>query len=91
VRFINPDIGDVVEEIFDMIILSVGISPGKESNQISQIFGLSFSEDGFLKEPPYEKGIFLAGACKGPKDIERSIIDAKSTAFKVQNFLRGLN
>jgi heterodisulfide reductase subunit A len=91
VRFINPDIEDVVEEIFDMIILSVGISPGKESNQISQIFGLSFSEDGFLKEPPYEKGIFLAGACKGPKDIERSIIDAKSTAFKVQNFLRGLN
>lgn len=91
VRFINTEVGDVVEETFDMIVLSVGIVLGKGSGLISQLFNLTYSEDGFFKDPPPETGIFIAGACSGPKDIDRSILHAKSTSLKVKNFLKGLN
>lgn len=91
VRFINPEIGDVVEEIFDLIVLSVGIVLSKGSSLISQLFDLKYSEDGFFQDPSPEKGIFIAGACSGPKDIDRSILHAKSTVLKVKNFLKGLN
>ncbi len=91
VRFINPEVGEVVEETFDLIVLSVGITLGKDSGLISKLFDLKYSVDGFFQDPSPERGIFIAGACSGPKDIDRSILHAKSTALKVKNFLKGLN
>ncbi|MGB9845829.1 MAG: hypothetical protein ACPLF9_08740, partial [Methanothermobacter tenebrarum] len=81
----------VVEESFDIIVLSVGIVLGKKSSSISKLFNLTYSEDGFFKDSTAERAIFIAGACSGPKDIDRSILHAKSTALKVKNFLKGLN
>lgn len=91
VRFINPEIGDIIEETFDLIVLSVGIVNSRDSRQLSQIFGLSLSEDGFFESPSLDKAIFIAGSCSGPKDIERSILHSKSTAIEVQKFLKGIS
>jgi heterodisulfide reductase subunit A len=91
VRFIDPQKGEVVEEPFDLIVLSVGMVLKKEAKSLTQIFGLSLTEDGFIASPPSHTGIFVTGACTGPKDIDRSILHAKSATFLVHQYLKGRN
>jgi heterodisulfide reductase subunit A len=86
VRFIDPEKEEVVEETFDLIVLSVGMVLRKDSKELAQHLGLTFTEDGFLASPPHNTGLFVTGACHGPKDIDRSILHAKSTAFQVQEY-----
>jgi heterodisulfide reductase subunit A-like polyferredoxin len=61
----------------------------KEAKHLTELFGLSLTEDGFITSPSPHTGVFVAGACSGPKDIDRSILHAKSSAFLVQQHLRG--
>jgi heterodisulfide reductase subunit A len=89
VRFIDPQLGEVVEESFDLIILSVGMVLKKSAKNLVDLFGLSFTEDGFIASPPSKTGVFVTGACNGPKGIDRSILQAKSTALLVQQYLKG--
>ncbi len=91
VRFTDPEIGSVAEEPFDLIVLSVGMVLGKGATPLTRVFGLSLTEDGFIAPPPPQSGLFIAGACSGPKDIDRSILHAKSTALHVQQYLKGRN
>jgi heterodisulfide reductase subunit A len=91
VRFTDPVKGEVVEEPFDLVVLSVGMVLRKESNSLARLFGLNFNDEGFFAPPPAKTGIFVAGACSGPKDIDRSIIHSKSIACAVQHFLKGGN
>ncbi len=91
VRFIDPQKGEVVEEPFDLIVLSVGMVLKKEAKSLTQIFGLSLTEDGFIASPPSHTGVFVTGACTGPKDIDRSILHAKSATFLVHQYLKGRN
>jgi heterodisulfide reductase subunit A2 len=89
VRFIDPQKGEVVEDLFDLIVLSVGMVLSKQARLLTEIFGLNLTEDGFITSPPLQSGVFLTGACNGPKDIDRSILHAKSVALLVQQHLRG--
>ncbi len=89
VRFIDPQKDDVVEEPFELIVLSVGMTLSKEGKRLAELFGLSMTEDGFLAPPPSETAVFVTGACGGPKDIDRSILHAKATAVHVQQYLKG--
>jgi heterodisulfide reductase subunit A len=89
VRFTDPEKGDVVEDSFDLIVLSVGMVLSKEAKHLTELFGLNLTEDGFIASPPSQTGVFVSGACSGPKDIDRSILHAKSAAFLVQQHLRG--
>lgn len=89
VRFIDPERGEVVEDSFDLIVLSVGMVLGKEAKHLTELLGLKLTEDGFIASPPTQTGLFVTGACSGPKDIDRSILHAKSAAFLVQQHLRG--
>ncbi len=83
--------GGVVEETFDLIVLSVGMVLNKYAKSIEKLFDLELTEDGFFNTPQPQRGIFIAGACSGPKDIDRSILHAKSTSYAVQQFLKGRN
>jgi heterodisulfide reductase subunit A-like polyferredoxin len=61
----------------------------KGAKSLLELFGLSLTEDGFFATPASQTGVFVAGACSGPKDIDRSILHAKSTALLVQQHLKG--
>jgi heterodisulfide reductase subunit A len=91
VRFIDPQKEAVVEESFDLIVLSVGMVLNKEAKSLAQLFGLSLTEDGFFTSPLSHTGVFIAGACSGPKDIDRSILHAKSASLLVHRYLRERN
>jgi len=91
VRLTDPQKDAVVEESFDLIVLSVGMVPRKATKTLLEFFNLALTEDGFIASPSSRTGIFVTGACTGPKDIDRSILQAKSTAFQVQQYLEGRN
>ncbi len=79
--------GEVREEEFDLVVLSVGIEGNRD---IATKLGLGVGEDGFFevahpKLRPAEtnvKGIFLAGCAAGPRDIQDSVASAGLAASK---------
>ena len=94
VRFEDISQGKVRRESFDLVVLSVGMAPRKDSWELAKILGINLGEGGFFaaKEPlnPIETnmdGVFLAGACQGPKDIPDSIAHGISAAERVMEVL----
>lgn len=72
----------------DMIVLSVGLEPQADAEEVRRLFNISCSAEGwFLERHPklapvstFTDGIFLAGACQGPKDIPDSVAQAGAAA-----------
>ena len=94
VRFENISEGKVGRELFDLVILSVGIIPRKDSWDLAKILGINLGDYGFFdtKEPfssveTNVEGIFLAGTCQGPKDIPDSIAHGASAAERAAEVL----
>jgi len=88
-RFAGADDEKVIEKDFDLVILSVGILPPRDASDIARSLRLSVSEQGFLVE--HAPGVFPAGCCAGPKDIEESVKDGVAAAGRVASFLEGLH
>jgi heterodisulfide reductase subunit A len=82
--------GEIVEEGFDLVVLSIGMAPRQDADRIAQSLQISKNEEGFYRSPPENSGIFLSGACKGPRDIGSSIVDAKATAQRIVQYLGGI-
>jgi heterodisulfide reductase subunit A len=89
VRMADPDRGEVSEEPFELVVLSVGMVLKREAKALADLLGLGLNEEGFLAVPPRESGLFATGACTGPKDIDGSVTQAKSTAAWVHRYLQG--
>jgi heterodisulfide reductase subunit A len=72
----------------EMVILCTAMEPRADANEVTRIFGISIGSDGFFLEehPKLEpvstptSGVFLAGACQGPKDIPDTVAQAKGAA-----------
>ncbi|MCF8054600.1 MAG: FAD-dependent oxidoreductase, partial [Deltaproteobacteria bacterium] len=78
--------GSLVEEEFDMVVLSVGLTPPKQAKALAKALKVDLEEHGFCKtalENPVEttrEGIFVCGAFGGPKDIPETVMEASSAA-----------
>jgi len=95
VRYEDIEQGHLVRETFDMIVLSVGMVPAPGTADLASILDIGVNRYGFFDTPdPLETnqsdvdGIFLAGACQGPKDIEGSIAHAQAAAMRTVSFLK---
>ncbi len=94
VRFENILGGKIDQETFNLVVLSVGMVPRKDSWDLARILGINLGDYGFLDvRSPLDsnktnvEGIFLAGACQGPKDIPDSIAHGISAAEKAMMVL----
>jgi heterodisulfide reductase subunit A len=75
---------------FDMVILSVGLEPRRDSEVIQRLLTLSRTQDGFFMEAhpklrPVDAatgGIFFAGCAEAPKDIKDSVTQASAAAAR---------
>jgi len=91
----EKSINKLLELHADLVVLACGLVPGQDFDRISEIFHLPRSADGFFLEAhpklrPLESptaGIFLAGACQGPKDIPDSVAQASGAAAKAMALL----
>ncbi len=76
----------VVEERFDLVVLSVGLETAAEVVELAKKLGVQLTEGRFCKTDPFRpvatsrEGIFVCGAFQGPKDIPQSVIEAGSAA-----------
>jgi len=81
----------------DLLVLLVGFVPSEGTQKIGKMLGLKFGDDFFLKTEDEHTmtnvsnipGVFLAGACTGPKCITNTITDARAASSKVASFLEG--
>jgi len=72
----------------DMAILSVGLEPQNDAQELRRMLNLSCGKDGFLIElhpklapvSTATDGIYIAGACQGPKDIPDTVAQAGAAA-----------
>jgi len=90
IRFIDPLSGEVIEEGFDLVVLSIGMMPGEGAEEIANTFHIAKNQEGFYQSPPENSGLFLSGACQGPRDIGSSMVDGKATAQKIVQYLGGI-
>lgn len=94
---LNEDVytGQARETLVDMVILSTGMEPQSDTPSVARTFGISLSPDGFFLERhpklgPVETttdGVFLAGACQGPKDIPDSVAQGGAAAAAALSML----
>ncbi|MFH1615062.1 MAG: FAD-dependent oxidoreductase [Planctomycetota bacterium] len=81
-----PDSGGVEQEQFDMVVLSIGLEPGKNSKSLAEKLGVRLEPNGFIwtdSSTPLNtsrEGIFVGGAASGPKDIPETVMQASGTA-----------
>jgi heterodisulfide reductase subunit A len=79
----------------DMVILSAGMEARHDSQDVSLMFGMGCDFDGFFTErhPKLDpvatmtEGIYIAGACQGPKDIPDSVAQGAAAAARVAGLI----
>jgi len=72
----------------EMVVLCTAMEARADAPEVARTFGLTLSKDGFFMEEHPKlapvstptSGVFLAGACQGPKDIPDSVAQAKAAA-----------
>ncbi len=78
--------GEKISEIFDMVVLSIGMQISPEIILLADRLGVEVSESGFAKTSSLDPlatsvpGIFVAGAFAGPKDIPETVAEASAAA-----------
>ncbi len=87
VRILYEDMTEakLVERDYDLLVLSIGITPSEENQRIESLLGINTDEFGFFE--PNAQGVFLSGTCEGPKSISESIQHAEKTALDVMEYL----
>ncbi|MBI2856746.1 MAG: CoB--CoM heterodisulfide reductase iron-sulfur subunit A family protein, partial [Chloroflexi bacterium] len=84
-------IGRPVEIAADLVVLATGVEPSSGVVEMAQKLNISYDTDRFLVEAhpklrPVETqsdGIFVCGACVGPRDIPDSVAQGSAAAAKV--------
>ena len=83
----------VKEEEFDMVVLSVGLNPPADNEDLADKFGIELNSHGFCKAMPFNPmettrpGIFVSGAFQSPMDIPESVFSASGAGAQCGEFL----
>ncbi len=78
--------GSKKSEVFDMVVLSVGIQIPQKTKDLANVLGIDMDDYGFAVTDTFEPlaasrpGIFVSGAFNGPKDIPETVIEASAAA-----------
>jgi heterodisulfide reductase subunit A2 len=83
----------LVDETFDMVVLSIGLQPHDDAAGTADIFGIETTDYLFPKtseSAPVESsrpGIYVTGIYQGPKDIPETVVQGSAVAGKAMAFL----
>ena len=88
-------LGEKVEVEADLVVLASAMVARPTAGALARTLGISYDQHEFYNEAhaklrPVETntaGIFLAGACQGPKDIPDTVAQASAAAVKVVGLL----
>ena len=86
---VEDTLAGVVRRIpVDMVVLSTGLEPKADAQDVRRLFNMSCGSEGFFLERhpklapvnTFTDGVYLAGCCQGPKDIPDSVAQAGAAA-----------
>ncbi|MHA1268482.1 MAG: FAD-dependent oxidoreductase [Candidatus Helarchaeota archaeon] len=92
IRYESED-GKIVEEIFNLVVLAVGLDPPKDAEKLASIFNIDLNEYKFCKTNSFSPvetsrpGIYVCGAFSGPKDIPETVTEASAASGEVNKLL----
>ena len=85
IRYVT-DGGKLKTEIFDLIVLSVGLQVSPEVVDLAKRLDIDMTPGNFCQTQTFSpvetsrEGVFVCGAFQGPKDIPQSVIDSSAAA-----------
>jgi heterodisulfide reductase subunit A len=85
IRYVD-EAGKLVEEDFDIVVLSVGLMVSPEGVGLAKRLGVDVDHYNFASTSSFEPvvsskpGIYVCGAFEAPKDIPSSIVDSSAAA-----------
>ncbi len=85
--------GELKEEYYDMVVLSIGLSAPEDAAKLSKVFGFDRDSYGFARTSSFNvvettrKGIFVTGAFQSPKDIPQAVTEASTAAAEASKLL----
>lgn len=86
--------GQIHSEVYDMVVLSVGLRPSAEAVELAGKIGLEIDVDHYIRTEPFQPvvtnvpGILACGGVSGPHDIGQSIAQAMASVSEIASFLK---
>ncbi|MGB5987980.1 MAG: NAD(P)-binding protein, partial [Desulfobacterales bacterium] len=84
-RYMNAA-GDLAEELFDMVVLSVGLQISKSTQELARRLDVDLNSYHFAVSEPFtpvetsRPGVYACGVFQEPKDIPSSVTEASAAA-----------
>jgi heterodisulfide reductase subunit A len=84
-RYADED-GKLIDETYDMVVLSIGLQPHKDAARFAKTFGIEMNDYLFAKTSPLapvetsREGIYVTGTYQGPKDIPETVMQGSAAA-----------
>jgi len=78
--------GNILEDVFDLVVLSVGLQTPTQVAELAERLGVSLGPDRFCATSSFQPvttsrpGVFVCGGFQGPKDIPQSVTEASGAA-----------
>lgn len=93
VTFLDNASSETLQEVFDLVVLSVGMTPCQDMPETADALKIRLAGSGFAEQvekggATSEKGIYSAGAVSGPMSIPESIASGGEAAFQVIKYLK---
>jgi heterodisulfide reductase subunit A len=81
------------EEKYDLVVLTIGITPSSDLNRMVELFDMRLDETGFAQgirqgQPFSVPGVFAAGTTTGPMSIAESVASAAQAVQAVITYLQ---
>lgn len=93
-RYVPSDKGaGVVEEEFDLVVLSVGMEMSEQVKQLGRDLGIELDDYGFCRTVFFDPlqtsrpGVYAVGPFREPKDIPDTVVDASGGAARSASLL----
>jgi len=85
--------GKLVDETYDLVVLSVGLEPHRDAEALAKTAGIELSADRFAKTDGFHPietsrpGVFVTGTWQAPKDIPETVIQGSAVAGGAMSLL----
>ena len=85
IRYLS-ETSEIIEETFDMVVLSTGLEISQNTIALADKLGVSLDHHNFIDTSCFEpvttsrSGIYACGVFVGPKDIPRAVMEASAAA-----------
>jgi len=92
ITFADNSTHETVEEIFDLVVLSIGLTPCKGTQDMAKLLNIESADTGFFNTSgesglTSKDGIFTAGTAMGPMSIAETVANAGNTAWHTLKYL----